>query len=180
MDAWKTIVTRWLVVFANPGRCELLVSGNVAFTWFLHDVSPPSRVENLKKKTCFSHCQPLQARDAIIRSPSKLQLWGRVFVETAKKAVVFLGGGFNIVFFFHPENWGNDPFLTNIFQVGWNHHLVKVVSNIVFNFHPPETNKNNPIKFNGWTPSGGFCRDLALEIFSFFDMFRQMVSNMFF
>ena len=28
-----------------------------------------------------------------------------------------LGGGFK--YFFHPENWGNDP----IFQMGWNHQL---------------------------------------------------------
>ena len=27
-------------------------------------------------------------------------------------------------FYFHPEDWGNDPILTNIFQMGWfNHQL---------------------------------------------------------
>ena len=30
---------------------------------------------------------------------------------------------FDIFFIFHPDPWGNDPILTNIFQRGWNHQL---------------------------------------------------------
>ena len=30
-------------------------------------------------------------------------------------------GGFKVFFYFHPENWGRFPNLTNIFQRGWNH-----------------------------------------------------------
>ncbi len=36
---------------------------------------------------------------------------------------VLLGGGFKYFFMFIPI-WGNDPILTNIFQMGWNHQLV--------------------------------------------------------
>ena len=32
-----------------------------------------------------------------------------------------LGGGNSNIFYFHPENLGRFPILTNIFQVGWNH-----------------------------------------------------------
>ena len=32
-----------------------------------------------------------------------------------------LGGGNSNIFYFHPEPWGNDPILTNIFGMGWNH-----------------------------------------------------------
>ena len=31
---------------------------------------------------------------------------------------------FQIMFYFHPENWGRFPILTNIVQMGWNHQLV--------------------------------------------------------
>ena len=35
-----------------------------------------------------------------------------------------LGGGNSQIFNFHPDPWGNDPiWLTNIFQMGWNHQL---------------------------------------------------------
>ena len=38
-----------------------------------------------------------------------------------------LGGGNSNIFYFHPEPWGNDPiWLRNIFQLGWNHHLVNI------------------------------------------------------
>ncbi len=38
---------------------------------------------------------------------------------------VFLGGGNSNIFYVHPEIWGNNPILTNIFQMGWfNHQLV--------------------------------------------------------
>ena len=36
------------------------------------------------------------------------------------------GWWFQICFMFIPT-WGNDPILTNIFQMGWNHQLVEVV-----------------------------------------------------
>jgi len=29
-----------------------------------------------------------------------------------------IGGGNSNMFSFHPENWGNDPILTHIFQMG--------------------------------------------------------------
>ena len=35
----------------------------------------------------------------------------------------FLGGGFKYMFYFHPY-LGKIPMLINIFQLGWNHHLV--------------------------------------------------------
>ena len=39
--------------------------------------------------------------------------------------MVYLGGVFKDFFYFDPEPWGNDPNLTNIFQMGWNHQLGK-------------------------------------------------------
>ena len=34
----------------------------------------------------------------------------------------WLDGGNSKIFYFHPENWGNDPILSNIFQMGWFNH----------------------------------------------------------
>ena len=31
------------------------------------------------------------------------------------------------IFYFHPENWGNDPILTHIFQMGWFNHQLDIV-----------------------------------------------------
>ena len=48
-------------------------------------------------------------------------IWGKILVFFANSTTL-LGGGFN-VFDFHPY-LGKCSNLTNIFQLGWNHHLV--------------------------------------------------------
>ena len=50
------------------------------------------------------------------------QIFGTIFVQIGNKWHSILGGGSNI-FYFHPYvgKWSN---LTNMFQMGWNHHLV--------------------------------------------------------
>ena len=44
-----------------------------------------------------------------------------------KLLTIKTSGGLNDLFYLHPENWGNDPKLTNDFQMGWfNHQLKKI------------------------------------------------------
>ena len=41
----------------------------------------------------------------------------------------YLGGGLKHFLFSPLITWGNDPFLANVFQMGWNHQLVIQLSN---------------------------------------------------
>ena len=82
------------------------------------------RTGDLERSPC--HHAASQGKESILGTPQPAHprfFWPRGFWTTLTYLTWLVAT--QIFFNFHPEPWGNDPILTNIFEMGWfNHHLV--------------------------------------------------------